>query len=67
MYLNVSGDSLEQKRAISQADLIYNRDTGLGGGGGVGGWRFSDDDEIGRRETITSAIDNLPRTGPQVS
>lgn len=63
MYLNVSGDSLEQKRAISQADLIYNRDTGVGGGGG----RFSDDDEIGRRETITSAIDNLPRTGLQAS
>lgn len=33
MYLNVSSDSLEQKRAISQADLIYNRDTGRGGGG----------------------------------
>lgn len=64
MYLNVSGDSLERKRAISQADLIYNRDIGVGGWGGGG---FSDDDEIGRRETITSAIDNLPRTGPQVS
>lgn len=30
MYLDVSGDSLEQKRAISQADLIYNHDTGGG-------------------------------------
>lgn len=36
MYLNVSCDSRKQKRAISQADLIYNRDTmavGTEGGG----------------------------------